>query len=74
MNNIEEFADVLRDELGLSITDADLERHLDEVAGWDSVHLLSLLTILERRTMRQIPMVEILEAPTLRDIYLAATR
>lgn len=72
MNTIEDFVTLLRDEMGLTVTERDTELSLDEVAGWDSVHLLSLLSILERRTGRSLPLPEILEADSLAGIYALA--
>jgi hypothetical protein len=57
MNDIHDFVALLRDGLGLELSDADVYLSLDDVAGWDSVHLLWLLTTMEETTGR------------LRDIY-----
>lgn len=73
MNDIEDFLALIRDEIGLALTPEQAALDLDRVAGWDSVHLLSLLAVLERRTGRRIPMPAVLEASTLRDIYALAT-
>jgi acyl carrier protein len=72
VNTTEDFIALLRDAMGLPVTDEDIGRTLDEVDGWDSVHLLSLLTLLEQRTGRTLPFAEVLEAATLRDIYTLA--
>jgi acyl carrier protein len=72
VNNIDDFATLLRDEIGLSVTTDDLTRDLDEVAGWDSVHLLSVLMVLEREAGRPVPMVAAMEAPNLAAIYQLA--
>jgi len=69
MKTIDDFVTIIRDELGLALTTEDVGRSLDEVPGWDSVHLLSLLTVLERTTGRQISMPDVLEAPSLEHIY-----
>ena len=69
MTTIEDFGALIRDELGLDIADADLDAALDQVAGWDSVHLLTLLTVLERETGRPISLPAVLEASTLAEIY-----
>ncbi|TYB45390.1 acyl carrier protein [Actinomadura chibensis] len=69
MNTIEEFRALLREELGLSVTEEDLAAPLDQVPGWDSVHVLSLLTLLERRTGRSLPLSWFLEASTLTEIF-----
>jgi acyl carrier protein len=72
MNTIDDFVTLLRDDIGLPVTAGDIGLNLDEVAGWDSVHLLSLLTVLERRTGRSLPFAEVLDATSLRDIYTLA--
>jgi acyl carrier protein len=69
VNTIDEFIALLRDEMGMPLTAHDAARNLDEVAGWDSVHLLTLLTVVERRTGRNLPLADVLEAGSLRDIY-----
>jgi acyl carrier protein len=69
VNTADEFVDLLRDELGLTVTAADLEVGFDELPGWDSLHLLWLLTLVERRTGRVVSLPEVLEAANLRDLY-----
>jgi acyl carrier protein len=69
-----EFVTLLHDEVGLSVSAEDLNAQLDDVAGWDSVLLLYLLTALERRTGRRLPAAEMFEAATLNDIYDLAVR
>lgn len=69
MNTIDDFIALLRDDLGLPVTARDVPLRLDQVAGWDSVHLLSLLTLLERRTGRSLSLSNALEATTLEEIY-----
>ncbi|WP_327292745.1 acyl carrier protein [Streptomyces sp. NBC_01198] len=72
MNDIDEFLTLVRDEIGLPVTSAHAAVDLDQVPGWDSVHLLSLLAVLERETGRRVPLPAVLEAPTLGDIYTLA--
>jgi acyl carrier protein len=69
---IEEFLDLVRDETGLPVTAEQTELDLDQVPGWDSVYLLSLVVALERRTGRQLSMPDVLAATSLRDIYTLA--
>jgi acyl carrier protein len=71
VNSTEEFIALMRDELGLAVTDEDIEASLDEIPGWDSLHLLWLLTWVERATGRQISLAVVLEAQTLRGVYEA---
>lgn len=72
MKTIEDFVTLVGDELGLAVDPEDVGRHLDEVAGWDSVLLLTLLTALERETGRRVPFAEVLEAESLERIYTLA--
>ncbi|MFL6072398.1 MAG: phosphopantetheine-binding protein [Mycobacteriales bacterium] len=63
---------VVRDELGIEVSDADAGRDLDELPGWDSMHLLWLLTLLERDTGRQLSLPDLLHARSLEQIYTVA--
>lgn len=72
MNSIDDFADLLRNQLGLAVTPEQIDAGFDEVPGWDSVQLLTLLTVLERATGRQISLPEVLEAGSLRDVFSVA--
>ncbi|TCO62326.1 acyl carrier protein [Actinocrispum wychmicini] len=72
MTSVDEFVAIVRDEIGLPVTADDIARDLAELPGWDSVHLLTLLLIMERRTGRRISMPDVLEAKTLEQIYLLA--
>lgn len=74
MKTIDEFVTLLTDEVGLPVTAADIDCAFDQVPGWDSVHLLTLMMVLERRTGRSMPMAELLEAPSLGEIYRLAVR
>jgi hypothetical protein len=66
VNTFEDFLALLRHELGLAVTE---DAAVDQVPGWDSVHLLSLLTVLEGRTGRRIHLPDLLEAGTLKEMY-----
>ncbi|MER6118483.1 acyl carrier protein [Streptomyces sp. NPDC001743] len=72
MKTVDDFVTLLRDELALSVTADDLGRGLDTVESWDSVHLLALCTALERETGRSLPLADVLEAASLKDVYLLA--
>lgn len=72
MDDIEDLVSLIRDELGLTLTSADADRPLEEITGWDSVHLLWLTAALERRTGRNISMPDLLEAKTLSGIQRVA--
>jgi acyl carrier protein len=70
--NIDDFVALIRDQLGLPVTADDAARGLDEIPGWDSVHLIWLITALEQQTGHSVSVPEILEASSLEQIYLAA--
>jgi acyl carrier protein len=72
VDTIDDFITLLRDEMGLPVTTGDAHLHLDQVSGWDSMHILALLTVLERRTGRSLPLADVLEATSLQDIYRLA--
>jgi acyl carrier protein len=72
VNTVDEFISLVTDEVGLPITAEHLDTDFDDVPGWDSVHLLTLMMALERSTGRAIPMPALLESPTLGDVYRLA--
>jgi acyl carrier protein len=72
VNTMDDFLAILRDELGLQVDTQHASLKLNEVADWDSVYLLSLLTILERRTGRSLQLAKMLEAATLEEMYAVA--
>ncbi|MGW1752485.1 acyl carrier protein [Streptomyces sp. NPDC002092] len=72
MKTVEDFLVLLHDELALSVTVEDLGRSLDTVESWDSVHLLTLCTLLERETGRPLSLADVLEAPSLEAVYRMA--
>ncbi len=65
MNGAADFVALIRDELGLPLTEDDLRRPLHEIPGWESMHLLWLVAVLEEETGRQISVIDLLEAPCL---------
>ncbi|MFF7656643.1 phosphopantetheine-binding protein [Streptomyces sp. NPDC007983] len=72
MKTIDDFLTLIQDELGLAIAAHELGLDLDEVAGWDSLHLLSLCTLLERETGTSLSLPDVLEARSLERIYTLA--
>jgi acyl carrier protein len=68
-----DFVGILRDEIGLDIGEPDLGRALDELAGWDSVHLLALLVLLEKETGTPLSLPDFLDAGSLESIYEMVT-
>jgi acyl carrier protein len=73
VNTIGDFVALVRDELGMPITVDDIDRELNGLPGWDSMHLLWLVTLLEKRTGRAVSVIDLLEAPNLAHIYDLAT-
>ncbi|MBE9499204.1 acyl carrier protein [Streptomyces sp. GKU 257-1] len=74
MHTVEELIQLANTHLGTALApaDADAERELTELAGWDSVHLLRLIGLLERTLDRPVPVDAVLQARSLRDIWSAA--
>ena len=70
--DIEDFVALLRDELGMDVTAADVGKGFDELPDWDSAHLLWLLTALEREVGGRMSLPELLEAGSLKEIYALA--
>ncbi|GAA1522136.1 hypothetical protein GCM10009677_63820 [Sphaerisporangium rubeum] len=73
MITVDRFVTLLRDEMALAVTADELAKDLDAVDSWDSVHLLTLCTILERETGRSLSLAKVLEAPSLEAVYRLAT-
>jgi len=73
MTTLDDFLEFVSDRLGVTVTAADAARGLDEISGWDSMHLLWLLTALERETGRAISVPDVLTATSLEQIYAAVT-
>ncbi|MGC7096516.1 acyl carrier protein [Amycolatopsis lurida] len=69
MNTVDDLVTLVRDELGLPVTTSDAARSLDELPGWDSVYLLWLLTVVEKKTGRPVSLPDLLEAGSLEDVY-----
>ena len=74
MSPSDDFIELVRRETGLPLTEGDAGLDLDQVPGWDSVYLLSLVVALERSTGRRLSMPDVLEARSLRDICALAAR
>ncbi|MFE7446464.1 phosphopantetheine-binding protein [Streptomyces chartreusis] len=65
----EEFRTLLEEELGLQVRAEDLDRPLHDFPDWDSVLLLRLVTVVENLVGRPIPVVDMLETRTFRQMY-----
>lgn len=72
MNSVQEFAELVSDELGVPVTAEDIGTNLDELPGWDSVNMLRLIVVMERVTGRSFSLPSFLEAQTLERIYTLA--
>jgi hypothetical protein len=72
VNSLDDFVALVRDELGLPVTAENVGSGWDELPEWDSVHLISLLSALERATRRPISLPAMMEAESLHDIYTLA--
>ena len=69
MTDLDDYAALLRDELGIPVTTDQLGQGFDQIEGWDSVRLLSLVTLLERETGQSVSLPDVLEARSLRDVF-----
>ncbi|CAM5644614.1 acyl carrier protein [Streptomyces atroolivaceus] len=69
MKSLDDFLSLVHSETGLSLTPSTVGADFDELPGWDSLLLLTLLTAIERETGRRVPMAQVLESTSLRDIY-----
>ncbi|MET8542857.1 acyl carrier protein [Kitasatospora sp. NPDC004799] len=72
MQTVDEFARLVREELGIPLADEDIAADLDRIPEWDSLYLLKLVTALERSTGRPLPVGRVLEARSLEEIYRLA--
>jgi acyl carrier protein len=74
MTTLDTFVELVRDELGLPVTQHNIDSALENIPGWDSIHMLTLLMILERETKRRLSLPEMLDADSLRRIYELAVQ
>jgi acyl carrier protein len=74
VRSIGEFITLVRNELGLPVTVDDAIRDFHEIPGWDSMHLLWLVAILEQQTGRSLSVIDLLDAPNLEYIFKLASR
>lgn len=61
--------ELVRTELGVPVSVDDVDRELADLPGWDSMHVLWLVTLIEERTGRSVSVIDLLEAPTLAHIH-----
>jgi hypothetical protein len=69
MNSVAELIVLIQNELGITVAADDAGRSLDEIPGWDSVHLLWLVTVVERLTGRSVSFPDLLEARDIEGLY-----
>ncbi|MFE5887504.1 phosphopantetheine-binding protein [Streptomyces sp. R11] len=67
--DIAEFRLLLEEELGLHVRADDLDRPLDDFPDWDSVLLLRLVTVVEDVVGRRVPVADVLQARTFRQMF-----
>ena len=65
----QEFLEIVNDELALPLQAGDLDDDLDSVVSWDSMHVMTLVTSVERRTGHRVPVGRLMAVRTLREIY-----
>jgi acyl carrier protein len=73
IDDLSGFLRLLRTELGLELSDRDAYTDLADVDGWDSLHLLRLVSLLEDETGRRVPVRAVLEARTFQQIHALVT-
>ena len=69
----EQFLTLLEEELALFVLPEDLDRPLDDFADWDSVLLLRLVTVVESVSGRRVPVADLLQARTFRQMHEVVT-
>ncbi|GAB2926592.1 phosphopantetheine-binding protein [Streptomyces mayteni] len=72
MNSLADFVTLVQEELGLPVTLDNVAADFDTLPDWDSVHLLTLLALLERETQRPVSLPDMMAATSLRDVYTRA--
>lgn len=72
MTSIEDFIELIDEELGLAVTAEQVEEAFDQIPEWDSVKLLWLATALEKAIGRPVRFADLLEATCLGDVFRLA--
>jgi acyl carrier protein len=71
LDSLDGFLRLVRDELGVHLEGPAHEAtDLADLPDWDSVNLLRLVTLLEQETGRRMPVGRILQARSLKEIYV----
>lgn len=66
---VTDFHHLVRNDLGLPLTDGQFATDFDELPDWDSLFLLKLVVLLERATAQPVPVSRLFEARSLQEIY-----
>ncbi|MFF3062169.1 acyl carrier protein [Streptomyces sp. NPDC057909] len=69
----DDYVRLLRDLVGFPVSAHELDTPFDLLYGWDSVHLLKLVTAIERESGVRLAVTRVLEAQTLNEIFVLAT-
>ncbi|WP_107416723.1 MULTISPECIES: acyl carrier protein [unclassified Streptomyces] len=69
---LDAYVRLVADETGMPLGPAQVTADFDELPDWDSLHLLKLVTALERALGRKVPVSRLLEARSLQGIYETA--
>jgi acyl carrier protein len=69
LNSLEDFLQLLDEELALDYAPQDAARDLTALPGWDSLHLLRLVVALETTTGRRLRVRDAIEAASLQELY-----
>ncbi|MDJ1133928.1 phosphopantetheine-binding protein [Streptomyces iconiensis] len=72
MHTVEDLIALANQHLGTALAPHDAGAELTELEDWDSVHLLRLVALLESELGRPVPVAEVLQARSLRDIWAVA--
>lgn len=65
----EDFIHLVRDELDLPLGADDLSADFDHVVSWDSMHMIRLVSAVERETGNRVPVGKLLADRSLAAIY-----
>ncbi|WP_326691076.1 MULTISPECIES: acyl carrier protein [unclassified Streptomyces] len=72
MHTVEDLIELANTHLGTALAPQDAGAELAGLAAWDSVQLLRLVALLEQELGRPVPVAEVLQARSLRDIWAVA--
>ncbi|MBJ6352989.1 MULTISPECIES: phosphopantetheine-binding protein [unclassified Acinetobacter] len=67
--NITDFLNFVNLNMGIQVTEKDLDIALVDIDQWDSINAIRLMSLLEKKLSSQISIADYLQAYTLRHIY-----